>query len=208
MRRRVYSQPSAPQTSISAAFVAQPQPCHANSAIPANMDEANPTITGIQMRAAATRSSRSATSTRKSAIIPAAISPATKGEAIQPTAINAMEGQFTAPRPKVASPAPAMAPTTECVVLTGASSQVARLIQLPAASRAASIIRAVASPSPSVLPTSPSVNVAVTARPAMTAPSTSITATSNRPLVMPMAPAPTAGPKAFATSLPPIDSAR
>ncbi len=138
----------------------------------------------------------------------AAATPATKGETSQPAAISAMPGQFTASAPNVASPAPAMPPTTACVVLTGAPAQVARLIQIAAASSAATITEAPAAPA-SIRSgsTIPRLSVVVTRWPASITPASSATATSASPVPSFTAPAPTAGPSALVTSLAPIASA-
>src|SRR6056297_3915377 len=69
----------------------------------------------------------------------AAITPPSPGEITQLAAIAPMVGQFTAPSPAAAIPAPITPPTTECVVETGAPTHVARLIHSAALSRAAII---------------------------------------------------------------------
>src|SRR6056297_4184675 len=69
----------------------------------------------------------------------AAITPHSTGEITQLAAIAPIVGQFTAANPAAAIPAPITPPTTECVVETGAPTQVARLTQ-NAAAKSADII--------------------------------------------------------------------
>ena len=69
----------------------------------------------------------------------AAIAPPRTGEITQLAAIFPIVGQLTAANPAAAIPAPITPPTTECVVDTGAPTQVARLTHKAAANRAESI---------------------------------------------------------------------
>ena len=92
---------------------------------------------------------------------------------------------------------------------TGAPAQVARFIQIAAASSAASMAGA-ACPSASSCAefTIRRLSVALTRSPARTAPAISATATRARPARSPIAPDPTAGLSELLTSLAPIVSAK
>ena len=69
----------------------------------------------------------------------AAINPPKTGEITQLAAILYIVGQFTAANPAAAMPAPMTPPTTECVVETGAPTNVAKLTHSAADKSAASI---------------------------------------------------------------------
>ncbi len=88
---------------------------------------------GTQRRAAVSLSSTSLIFALMNDRNSAAITPPSTGEITQLAAICPIVGQFTAATPAAAIPAPITPPTMECVVDTGAPSQVARFSQSDAA---------------------------------------------------------------------------
>jgi hypothetical protein len=135
----------------------------------------------------------------------AAIAPPMTGEITQLAAICPMVVQLTADSPAAATPTPITPPTMECVVDTGAPSQVARLIHSAPAISAAIIAHTNSCGSATLSgATIPRDTVATTSPPARSAPAVSHIAaiTIAPPSVTELAP--TAGPMLFATSLAPM----
>ena len=138
----------------------------------------------------------------------AAITPPSTGEITQLAAILLIVVQLTALKPAAAIPAPITPPTTECVVDTGAPTQVARLTHKAADKRAAIIAQIKTSADCIVVGAiMPFAIVETTSPPAMIAPALSKTAAIAIAPAMVNAFAPTAGPILFATSFAPMLSA-
>ena len=134
--------------------------------------------------------------------------PPRSGEMTQLAAIWLILTQLTAPNPAAAIPAPMTPPTTECVVETGAPTQVARLIQSAADNSAAIMpqMKTVAVPMLSVL-MMPLAMVETTSPPAISAPALSKIAAIAMAPPMVRVFAPTAGAMLLATSFAPMLSA-
>src|SRR5690606_37559258 len=120
-------------------------------------------------------------------------------------AIAAMTGQLTMAHPEEAMPAPMTPPTMECVVETGAPSQVAMFSQMAAPSRAPVMTQTKTLASPMVSGSMmPFLTVLTTLPPAMIAPAASNVAAMTMAVVNVIASEPTAGPTLLATSLAPM----
>ena len=116
-----------------------------------------------------------------------------------------MVPQLTSPHPPAAIPAPITAPMIECVVETGAPSDVATLSHTAPASSAANISQMKRSGSSIAAGLMmPPLTVSTTSPPATTAPSASKTAAMRMAQPRVITPEPTAGPRLLATSLAPI----
>jgi|GEM_PF-2593002 len=116
--------------------------------------------------------------------------------------IAPMTGQLTIAKPAAAMPLPMTPPTIECVVDTGAPSQVAMLSQIAAPSSAPIITHTKTIGSPmSAGSMMPFFTVLTTSPPAMIAPAASKTAAMRIAVPSVMALEPTAGPTLLATSL-------
>ena len=116
--------------------------------------------------------------------------------------------QLTMPNPAAAIPAPMTPPTMECVVDTGAPTQVAKLIQSAAANRADIITQMKILVSGIRLGSMmPLEMVCTTSPPAMKAPADSKMAAMTSAPTMVSDLAPNAGPTLLATSLAPMLSA-
>ena len=135
----------------------------------------------------------------------AAITPPKTGEITQLAAIFPMFGQFTAAKPAAAIPAPMTPPTTECVVETGAPTQVAKFTQsadeISAAIMAQIKISESETDDGSMIPFE---IVDTTSPPAKSAPAVSQSAAMTIAPPMVSAFAPTAGPMLLATSFAPM----
>src|SRR5690554_1672642 len=135
----------------------------------------------------------------------AARAPPRTGEITQLAAILPITLQSAIPQPPAAMPAPSTPPTMECVVDTGAPSQVARFSHRAPASNAAVISQTNVWVSPTLVGSIiPFLIVETTSPPAIIAPEASKTAASSTAAPSDSAPEPTAGPTLFATSLAPI----
>ena len=161
--------------------------------------------TGTQRLAAAILSFLSDTCDLMNQRNNAAITPPNNGDITHDAAIWLIFGQLTAENPAAAIPAPITPPTTECVVDTGAPTQVAKLTHNAAEINAANIAQIKISGSPtadgSMIPFD---IVPTTSPPAKSAPALSKIAAIISAPVIESALAPTAGPTLLATSFAPI----
>ena len=138
----------------------------------------------------------------------AATAPPKTGEMTQDAAIAPIVSQLTAAKPAAAIPAPITPPTTECVVETGAPTNVARFTHKAADKSAAIIAQMNVSGVPMLSGAiMPLAMVETTSPPAINAPADSkTTAIAMAPPIV-SALAPTAGPILLATSFAPMFNA-
>ncbi len=167
-----------------------------------------PISSGTQRRAAVILSGTSLMKALMKARKAAAMTPPMTGEITQEAAICPILPHSMASKPAATMPAPITPPTMECVVDTGAPSQVARFSHSELAISAAIIAQMKVSGSATAAgDTIPPEMVLTTSPPAISDPAVSKIAaiTSAPPIVRALAP--TAGPMLLATSLAPMFSA-